>query len=383
MKEKYVTIFSGLGNLDQGFEKNFQGVLAVEKDKTAAKILEKNKEKFFPNLTIWNRDIFTITDEEIAQWKGVSGLIGGPQCQPFSSGKHGFDPTDERIRGLPEFLRWARILEPKFFVFENTFGLLQGKKKVFFEYFLEEAEKLNYKVSFRVLNAHDYGNAQNRKRLIAVGVHKTADWSFTFPSPVPESQKKYVRDILKGEALGECIPYSEQRKNIIKHVPEGGHWRHLPTKELQKEALGVNFEKQEGGMTGAYRRLHRDRPCPTLTTSPAQRNTMLTHPIWDRPLSIAEYRRAMGIPEDYHLEGSIADKYKAIGNAVPYELAVAISNAIVESQKQKVSIVAQATQEEKEWKQPDFPPNNDDEFKQLDLFSIESQEEEWGQLKLF
>ncbi|NGY88274.1 DNA cytosine methyltransferase [Bacillus megaterium] len=260
---------------------------------------------------------------------------------------------------------------------------MKVKKRSILDNLKKKAKSLGYKIKDKELNTHDYGSAQKRKRIIVVGVQESANWTFTFPEPVSESKKKFVRDILKDEALGEYKPYSKKQRDIIKHVPEGGHWKHLPTEDLIERALEGNYKKRDGGMTGTYRRLHRDKACPTLMTSPSQRNTMLTHPIWDRPLSIAEYRRAMGIPEEYQLEGKIKEKYTAIGNAVPYEFGLAISKAIVESQQQKVPIVVQATQEEKEWKQPNFPLENDDDFKQLDLFSIESQEEEWGQLKLF
>lgn len=375
--EKIVSIFSGIDILGQGFIKQYELALAVELDKTAANILKINKEKYHPNLTIWNRDIYSIKDEEIAQWKGVSGLIGGPPCQPFSPGKHGFDPSDERIKGLIYYLRWTRIIQPEFFIFENTFGLLQGDKKIIFNYFKEEAEKLGYIVNFKILNAHDYGNAQERKRLIVVGVHKTANWTFNFPSPVADNQKKYVRDILRDEPLGDCVFFSEERASIMKYIPEGGNWKSLPTDELKIKAMGEkNFYRPEGGMTGAYRRLHRDKPCPTIMTSPAQRNTLLTHPIENRPLSVAECARGMGIPDDYQLEGALSNKYKVIGNAVPLELSQAIAQAIADSKKQKS---LNDTKEENEWQQLSLLF---EEEKQNQLEQLPSDKEDGEQLEL-
>ncbi|MED4284823.1 DNA cytosine methyltransferase [Priestia megaterium] len=382
--KKTISIFSGIDIFGLAFAKYFEMVLAVEKEESAVHNLRLNRERFHPDLTIWHRDIYNIKDEEIAQWKGVHGLIGGPPCQAFSPAQHGFDKSDKRIAGLDEYLRWVRGAEPEFFVFENTFGLDQGEKKKYFRQFKEDARKLGYKIKDKRLIAHDYGNVQTRERIILVGVRKSANWDFSFPEPVPEFKKKYVRDILRDEPLGECTFYSEKQMKVVPHVPEGGYWKNLPTEDLKKLALQGNYENRNGGITGAYRRLHRNGPCPTLTTQPKQRNTMAIHPIEDRPLSIAEYKRAMGIPDEYQLEGKIEDKYKAIGNAVPYELALAIANAIVESQKQGVSVVAQITQDDIEWKKPDFLPESDNDFKQLDLFSIDPQEEgECEQLKLF
>lgn len=86
-------------------------------------------------------------------------------------------------------------------------------------------------------------------------------------------------------------------------------------------------------MVGVYRRLSMEEgyACPTLVTSPVQRNTMAIHPLENRPLSINEYKRAQGIPEDYEILGSTANKYKFIGNAVPFEMARAISKSVFES----------------------------------------------------
>lgn len=330
-KNKIISIFSGIDCLGLGFRKDFDILLAVEKEKNACETLRKNKEKFHPNLReVWNENIYEISNERIFQLKkwGIDGIIGGPPCQAYSTAKGKFDPNDERTRGIFEYLRWVKILNPKFVMLENVFGLLQGAKRAFYDFFKKELESLGYNVKEKILNAHDYGSVQSRLRLIVVGFRLDTGLSFIYPNPVKEENKKYVRDILKDEPLGECMQYSKSRAEIASYVPEGGNWRNLPTEELIKKALGGNYEKREGGMTGVYRRLSRNKPCPTLTTNPNQRNTMAIHPTKVRPLSVAEYKRAQGIPEDYQIVGTVSQKYLYIGNGVPVELAMSISNQI-------------------------------------------------------
>ena len=328
---KIISIFSGIDCLGIGFAEDFDMVLAVEKEKNACKTLFMNKDNYHSNLEIMNQDIFSIPDDTIEKYKGACGIIGGPPCQAFSSARGSFNPEDDRIKGLSEYVRWVRIIKPKFFMFENTNGLMEKGKVQIFEYFVNELEKLDYDVKFKVLNAHDYGSVQNRKRIIAIGFKKELNAVYEFPKPV--ETKKYVKDIIlkEDEVLGECAKYSEARKRIISYVPEGGNWRDLPTEELKEEALGGNYTKRKGGMTGVYKRLDRNEYCPTLTTNPCQRNTMACHPLKDRPLSVEEYKRAQGIPNNYEIYGSTSQKYKFIGNGVPVELASAIAKSIYET----------------------------------------------------
>lgn len=84
-----------------------------------------------------------------------------------------------------------------------------------------------------------------------------------------------------------------------------------------------------GGKTGFYRRLRFDRPCATLVTSPTMPATDLCHPTQDRPLSVEEYRRIQGFPDDWIFRGDIQDMYRQIGNAVPVKLGEAIGRAIL------------------------------------------------------
>ena len=110
-------------------------------------------------------------------------------------------------------------------------------------------------------------------------------------------------------------------------VPEGGNWRDLPA-DLIPEAMGGAY-KSGGGKVGFYRRLSYAQPAPTLTTSPAQKATMLCHPQKDRPLSVKEYARIQQFPEDWVFIGTSSAKYKQMGNAVPVGLGKAIAMAII------------------------------------------------------
>lgn len=83
-----------------------------------------------------------------------------------------------------------------------------------------------------------------------------------------------------------------------------------------------------GGKTGMARRLSFDEASLTLTTSPAQNQTERCHPIETRPLTVREYARIQSFPDDFTFEGSMNNKYKQIGNAVPVLVAKEFANQI-------------------------------------------------------
>jgi DNA (cytosine-5)-methyltransferase 1 len=87
--------------------------------------------------------------------------------------------------------------------------------------------------------------------------------------------------------------------------------------------------KSGGGKVGFYRRLSYSQPSPTVVTSPVQKATMMCHPTKNRPLSVKEYARIQQFPDDWKFIGTIAAKYRQIGNAVPIGLAEAIGKAII------------------------------------------------------
>lgn len=86
---------------------------------------------------------------------------------------------------------------------------------------------------------------------------------------------------------------------------------------------------KQGGRRGFFRRLSWDAPSPTLVTSPTQMGTCICHPDEDRPLSVKEYARIQGFPDDWEFVGSTEQKYRMIGEAVPIDLARIIAETIM------------------------------------------------------
>lgn len=98
--------------------------------------------------------------------------------------------------------------------------------------------------------------------------------------------------------------------------------------KLVEAAMGGAY-RSSGGKIGFYRRLSYDQPSPTLVTSPIQKASMLCHPTQTRPLSVREYARIQQFPDDWAFYGSVAAKYRQIGNAVPVGLDKALGEALI------------------------------------------------------
>ena len=369
-----ISLFTcGMG-MDIGFENaGFETVFANDITKFACDTINKNKK----HLKCKPQDIAEIKSSKIQKLSGLNDspdiVIGGPPCQSFSTAGLRKGLEDKRGIALLEFIRVIKDLQPKFFVFENVPGLLsiakknigfydrvamkkseipaESKRGSLFEEILQKFYSLEgYKISNpTILNAADYGVPQKRKRLILIGSRVTdpdeimntliEKTTHADPKVADEQGKepwKTLKDALKGlnEKNPEHTHFPKSWGKYLKHIPQGGYWKDLP-EDIQKTAMGGAADSndpkrkgKQGGRTGFYRRLSWKKPAPTLVTSPSQMATCICHPEEDRPLTVKEYARVQGFPDDWEFVGTISQKYRMIGEAVPVGLAEIIASTI-------------------------------------------------------
>ena len=138
----------------------------------------------------------------------------------------------------------------------------------------------------------------------------------------------------KGDLFDKNVPksdgakYPKSKEDVLDLIPPKGYWRDLPL-DLQKEYMGGSFYLG-GGKTGMARRIGWDEPCLTLTCSPAQKQTERCHPEETRPFTVREYARIQTFPDEWKFDGSLAQQYKQIGNAVPVNLGQELGYSIIE-----------------------------------------------------
>src|SRR5690554_2337526 len=325
---KVLELFAGAGGLAVGMEKaGLKCVALNEIDKFACATLRKNR----PNWNVLEGDI---KDFDFSEYNGkVDVVTGGFPCQAFSYAGKKLGLADARGTLFYEFARVVKEVNPPICIGENVRGLLSHDNGKTLQGMISVLDEIGYNVvPVEVLKAIHYKVPQKRERLILVGIRKDIEVKYEYPKPYKKIYN--LKDALKKGELYDCnVPksdgakYPQSKKEVLDLVPPKGYWRDLPL-EIQKEFMGGSFYLG-GGKTGMARRIGWDEPCLTLTCSPAQKQTERCHPDETRPFTVREYARIQTFPDDWFFEGSIAQQYKQIGNAVPVNLGREIGYSIV------------------------------------------------------
>ncbi len=330
-KYNVIELFAGAGGSALGLEQaGFNTKMAVENNKWAVKTLKKNR----PNWNIIEDDIQKISKKRIKSYlvdnDEIDLLSGGYPCQSFSYAGKKLGLEDTRGTLFYDFAEILKEVKPKMFLAENVKGLVAHDSGKTLKVMIDVFEEVGYYVDYKVLNSLDYGVAQKRQRVVIIGIRKDIrdeiGESYSFPKP----HKKHLvlRDILKNVPNSECAKYNDKKKEVLKYVPAGGCWRDLPD-DVAREYMKTTYF-MGGGRTGIARRLSWDEAGLTVLCTPAQKQTERCHPDELRPFSVRENARIQSFPDDWIFEGSMAEKYKQIGNAVPINLAKEVGISIIE-----------------------------------------------------
>ncbi len=321
-------LFAGAGGLAVGLEKAGLKCIALnEIDKWACQTLRKNR----PQWRVLEGDVKAFEFSEFHN--KVDVVTGGFPCQAFSYAGKKLGLADARGTLFYEFARVVKEVNPPICIGENVRGLLSHENGKTLQGMISILNEIGYNVvPVQVLKAVNYRVPQKRERLILVGIRKDIELQYEYPKPF---KKVYnLRDALKkGELFDSIVPkslganYPKSKIEVLDLVPQKGYWRDLPLR-IQKKFMGGSFYLS-GGKTGIARRIGWDEPCLTLTCSPAQKQTERCHPDETRPFTVREYARIQTFPDDWKFEGSIAQQYKQIGNAVPVNLGKEVGYSII------------------------------------------------------
>lgn len=340
-----VSLFTGAGGMDIGFEKaGVKIVLANEIDKMASKTYLTNH----PDVNLIVDDINNISDE-LAKYKGVDLVFGGPPCQGFSViGK--MDPKDVRSQLIWSFLHAVEIIKPKAFVMENVKSLAYIKKwKSVKEEFLEKANDLGYGCVPFILNAAEHGTPQKRERVFFIGIRHDYDFGDTMQMLLDKQKRKapVIRDLFKDlgpagtsqnpKTCNAKITYAE--RPVMRKIPydclmfngigrpinpdgysrtitasQGGNMTLIVDEEYLHDQTANNWIQEY------YDKLVSGEIKPAFAEAPSRL----------RRLTINETKRIQTFPDEYIFCGAKTNVYKQIGNAVPCEMAKSVASAVVE-----------------------------------------------------
>ncbi|MCK8454800.1 MULTISPECIES: DNA cytosine methyltransferase [Bacillus] len=219
-----------------------------------------------------------------------------------------------------------------------------------------------------IFNAAHYGVAQERSRLVLMGIKGTCLKTETVKTPEPlfHKKKEYnkiydaIGDLenispgvnVKDDELDKSShqpllnsPLNNYLNNIDKiynHVrTETGEValkRFKALKEGQNfhnldDSLKTTYTDHSRTQNTIYRRLAYNEPSDTVLNA---RKSMWVHPVIDRAISIREAARLQSFQDSYKFCGSKDSQYQQIGNAVPPLLARAIAEGILQSLGEEV-----------------------------------------------
>ena len=325
---KVLELFAGAGGLAIGMERaGLQCIALNEIDKWACQTLRVNR----PSWNVLEGDIKNFSFGKY--YNEVDVVTGGFPCQAFSYAGKKLGLNDARGTLFYEFARAVQEVNPAICIGENVRGLLSHEQGKTLQGMISILDEIGYNVvPVQVLKAVNYRVPQKRERIILVGVRKDIQVQYEYPKA--HTKIYNLKDALKkGELFDRDVPqspgakYPAYKKEVMDMVPPKGYWRDLPL-EIQKEYMGKSFYLG-GGKTGMARRIGWDEPSLTLTCSPGQKQTERCHPEETRPFTVREYARIQTFPDEWKFEGSVAQQYKQIGNAVPVNLGQEVGYSIV------------------------------------------------------
>ena len=329
---KILSLFSGAGGLDLGFEQQgFQPILAYDIKPSAVETYNFNRPNRnlakIANLNSPNiADVIIKEIDLLGPSKRPIGIVGGPPCQYFSKGNKTARNVQDVRRLLPR--RYAKILHKlnerysvDFFILENVDGLAKPKHEEDFTTLLKLFDAAGFHTTWKVLNAYDYGVPQIRKRVFILGWNKQLYPPEVYKFPEGCSSALVVRDSIKDL---DDPTYFRLGLNPDEFPVHPNHWTMVP----RSKKFGTPLPKGLSNSVRSFRRLGWDKPSYTVAYG---HNEIHIHPNGKRRLSIYEAMLLQGFPKGktgYRLVGGLTEQVTLVSDAVPPPLASALAASI-------------------------------------------------------
>lgn len=319
---KIISLFAGAGGLDLGFEKaGFEIVAANEFDKTIWATYEKNH-----TAPLIKGDICAIPSSDFPE---CDGIIGGPPCQSWSEAGSLRGIEDPRGQLFYEYIRILKDKKPKFFLAENVKGMMANRHSEAVEGIVEQFEDAGYDVFIKLVNAADYGVAQDRKRVFYIGFRKDLNVKFEFPEPYDYKLTfKDIIDDLKETAI-PALPKNKSNGDACKVMNHEYFIGAFSTIFMSRNRVrGWDEPAFTVQASGRQAQLHPQAPKMVKVDKNDCRFVEGQEDMYRR-ITVREAARVQGFPDDFEfIYTDVNNGYKMIGNAVPVELAYAMANQI-------------------------------------------------------
>jgi DNA (cytosine-5)-methyltransferase 1 len=260
-------------------------------------------------------------------------LIGCAPCQGFSSHRNAEGIHDKRNSLIARFTSIATQLNPDVVIMENVPELLTDRYWPVVRDARAALVDAGYFVHISIHNTAGFGVPQERFRTLILAMKHPFEAPRAF---LTRDEYRTVRSAiakLPPVAAGVRDPndemhysagHSDSTVRTIRAVPKDGGSR---PSDVGPECLRRIASKQgRGGYDDVYGRLYWDKPAITITAysrNPA--SGRFIHPVQDRGLTVREAALLQGFPRDYWFAGSLDERFRQIGNAVPPVFSTALA----------------------------------------------------------
>lgn len=384
-KPTLIDLFCGSGGLSLGFtQAGFKVVLSNDIEKAAIRTYAFNHPEIdgskilFGGIESITSNIRNYIDDK------VDVIIGGPPCQGFSMANRQRIIDDPRNILYKHYVECVKQVTPKFFIMENVKGMKAVADQVVEDF--NNGIDIKYDISFKVLNAKDFGIPQNRERLIYIGVrhdiallHKvTADDIFNSIEMKYVDSNVSLMDAIKdlksleasrikysttkgSKASGYIIDekskvketdyvrrinHDKAAKLVFNHKARYNNdrdieifGRMLPGDQSDSPRIAdiMPYSHRNHMFKDKYYKLKPDGICKTITAHMKFDCNMYIHPLQARGLTPREAARVQTYPDSYFFLGPYTKTYQQIGNSVPPLMANRIARGVVDYVKHPTS----------------------------------------------
>lgn len=315
---KFIDLFAGIGGFRLALEKlGGKCVFSAEINPHACDMYEFNYGDNPLN------DITKLNPKDVPDF---DILCAGFPCQAFSIA--GRQKGFEEARGTL-FFDICRILnekKPKVVFLENVKHLKNHNKGETLKVITELLENLGYKVAYKVLNAKNFGVAQNRERIIIVAC---LDKTFNFDLLPSNKKNVSLNDILETNT-----EYLDKGYTLLSNTSQqkesglifAGYLNKTTRKGVKENSLHLSRVHRQPNRIYSAKGTH-----PTLSSQEkAGRYYILLNNGKVRKLTIKECYKLMGFPSSFKLIGSNSQLHERIGNSVCVPMMHAVGHQIIE-----------------------------------------------------
>lgn len=354
--------FSGIGILDLAFEKNgFNIVFVNEFDYSFMQAYKNVRQQMKISSPLYGyhndsaeryakgrgkKNLIELVEQE-RQKGNLVGFIGGPPCPDFSVAGKNAGANGKNGRLTRTYFDIICRCKPDFFLFENVKGLAKTEKhRFFYNEMKKKVSANNYLVDDTVANALTYGVPQFRERVFMVGIqkniyaHKTNtlsfDWnryslfdvktilSMKWPTTTPFAVDSILPFPSKKLPKKITVEYWFKKNDVLHHINGNDIF------EVKAGREKISTIQEGDTSRKSFKRLHRWRYSPTAAYG---HNEVHLHPYKERRISVAEAMAIQSLPKDFVILQtlSLSQKFKMVGNGVPYLMAAAIAKTLKET----------------------------------------------------